>query len=46
MKINPMLSTIDTGLSHYWYPLGYSRALLKKSAKPMHFEVLDMPVAL
>lgn len=46
MKINPLVSNIDTGLSHYWYPLGYSKNLLKKANKPMRFVLLDVPIVL
>lgn len=46
MKINHIISNLDTGLSHYWYPLGYSKTLLKKSHKPMRFVLLDVPIVL
>lgn len=41
-----MTSNINTGLSHYWYPLGYRKNLLKKAKKPMRFVLFDVPVVL
>jgi phenylpropionate dioxygenase-like ring-hydroxylating dioxygenase large terminal subunit len=45
MKIEPIVSNKNTGLSHYWYPLSYSKTL-KKTNKPLRFILLDVPIVL
>lgn len=46
MNKNNITGRMDSGLGHYWYPLGFSQVLRKNSAKPQRFVLLDTPIVL